>query len=108
MNGECVIENRDILEWCFTISALGFGVFGFLYATYASAMFELSPEDTIPPSITKELKIFCRVLAGVLVALTVLSAIVSYTAQVAYPVWVIVICVSVMTGISGYLAYTMK
>jgi hypothetical protein len=108
MDGESVIEDRDILEWCFTISALGFGVFGFLYATYAAGMFELKPTGPIPPPITKELKVFCRVLFVVLAILTVLSGVVSYTAQAAFPVWVIVFCVVVMTGTCGYLAMTMN
>jgi hypothetical protein len=107
MNGECGIQDRDILEWCFTISALGFGVFGFLYATYATSMFQLSPTNPIPPPITQKLKLFCWVLFLVLAVLTMVSITVSYTVQAALPVWVIVFCVTVMTGLSGYLTFTM-
>ena len=33
------ILTKDILTWCFTVAALVFGVYGFLYSTYATASF---------------------------------------------------------------------
>jgi hypothetical protein len=65
-----MIETKDILAWCFTVAALVFGVFGFLYSTYAAAMFQLTPKDPVPPPITKSLKLFCRAAVVVLFVLT--------------------------------------
>ena len=99
-----IIEAKDILEWCFTVASLIFGVFGFLYSTYATAMFQ----DPDPPPITLKLKLFCRALALVLIVLTVISVTTSWTIEAGLSVWAIVSCFVVLTGISVYLAYEMN
>jgi hypothetical protein len=99
-----MIETKDILDWCFTLSALDFGVFGFLYATYAGAM----ASSAAPPPITRYLRLFCWVIALVLVVLTLVSAILSYNAQVGLAVWAIVGSLILVTGFSVVLAYLME
>jgi hypothetical protein len=102
-----MIEAKDILEWCFTVGALVFGVFGFLYSTYAAAMFQLTRGDSAPPPIAKDLKCICWTLTIVLLALTVTSFVTSYEAGVTLSVWAIVVCFFVLTVVSLILAYRM-
>lgn len=102
-----MIEAKDILGWCFTVAAITFGVFGFVYSTYAMAMFQLTPTDPIPPPITRYLKFFCRAVALVLVVLTVVSGVVSFNASVGYSIWAIVLCFVLVTALSAGLAYKM-
>jgi len=103
-----VIEAKDILTWCFTVAALEFGVFGFLYSTYAMASFQATPQNPVRPPITQYLRSFCRALAFVLVVLTVLAAVTSYNAGVGFQTWIIVMCFFVLTGFSVVLAYKME
>jgi hypothetical protein len=103
-----MIEAKDVLDWCFTLASLDFGVFGFLYSTYAAAMFQLSPDNPVPPPITRDLKRFCWAIVLVLVVLTVVSVATSYTAGVGLSVWVIVFCFVVLTGFSLLLVSGMN
>jgi hypothetical protein len=48
-----MIEPKDILEWCFVLGALDFGVFGFLYSTYATASFQATPANPVRPPIVR-------------------------------------------------------
>ena len=98
------MDAKDILSWCFTVAALNFGVFGFLYSTYATAMFQ-SP--AVPP-ITRYLRQFCQVLACVLVVLTGVATFTSYRAGVGISTWLIVSCFVVLTGFSAWLACRME
>jgi hypothetical protein len=59
-----MIEPRDILDWCFTLASLDFGVFGFLYSVYATASFQATPEHPVRPPITEYIKIYQAVLPG--------------------------------------------
>jgi len=102
-----MIEAKDILDWCFTVAALDFGVFGFLYSTYATAMFQLTPDNPVPPPITRYLKHFCRIVALVLVVLTLISVATSYETGAGPSVWAIVLCFVVLTGFSVVLAFRM-
>jgi hypothetical protein len=75
-----MIEPKDILDWCFTLASLDFGVFGFLYSVYATASFQATPEHPVRPPITQYLKRFCQAVVAVLIVLTLLAAFTSYTA----------------------------
>jgi hypothetical protein len=103
-----MIDEKDILNWCFTVAALDFGVFGFLYSAYASASFQATPSNPIRPPITSYLRLFCRVIVFVLAVLTVLAAITSYSGGVGVQAWIIVFCFAVLTGFSLILAYRME
>lgn len=101
-------ETKDILNWCFTLAALDFGVFGFLYSVYATASFQATPESPARPPITDFLRKFCRVSVLVLVILFVLSVIVSLNTRAGWETWVIVFCVALLTFFSTFLAYKME
>jgi hypothetical protein len=103
-----VIEAKDILGWCFTIAALDFGVFGFLYSVYAAASFQVSPTNPVRPPITRYLRRFCQVVILVLIALTTLAAVTSYRATAGYETWLIIACFAVLTLFSMILAYKME
>lgn len=100
----------DILSWCFTVAALSFGVFGFLYSTYAAAMFQ-SP--AVPP-ITRYLRRFCQVLTGVLIVLTGVAFFTAYREAFNVPTaanvatWLIICCFVVLTGFAAYLVSRME
>lgn len=98
------MEARDILTWCFTVAALTFGVFGFLYSTYAGAMLQTA---AVPP-ITRDLRRFCWALAFVLVVLTGLAAFTSYRAEVGFSTWLIVCCFVALMIFTVGLAYKME
>lgn len=100
-----MIETKDILNWCFTLAALDFAVFGFLYSTYAAASFQADPAR---PPITQYLRHFCRVVVFVLVTLTALAAVISYKAGATYPLWIIIACFVLLTIFSVVLAYKME
>jgi Na+/H+-dicarboxylate symporter len=103
-----MIDEKDILNWCFTVASLDFGVFGFLYSAYAAASFQATPANPIRPPITSYLRLFCRVIVFVLVVLTVLAAITSYSSSVGLQTWIIVLCFVVLTVFSLILAYRME
>lgn len=100
-------EGKDIIEWCFVVGALIFGVFGFLYSVYANALFVEGP----PPPIVGYLRNVCRVLIAILAILTVLAGATNYHCQQALlswssvSTWIIVLCFAVVTSCSLYLAY---
>jgi Mn2+/Fe2+ NRAMP family transporter len=98
------IESKEILGWCFTIASLVFGVFGFLYSTYAGAM----SQDAAAPPISRYLRQFCWVLAFILTVLTALAVFTSYNAAVDASTWVIVACFVVLTIFSLRLAFKME
>jgi hypothetical protein len=103
-----MIETKDILEWCFVLGALDFGVFGFLYSIYATASFQATPTSPVRQPITGYLKLFCWVVVAVMIVLTLLAAYTSYTAAVVFQVWVIVFCFFLLTGFSLVLALKME
>ena len=84
------IETKDILNWCFTVGALVFGVFGFLYSTYAAAKFQATTDHLDLPAIVKFLRVFCWAIALVLMVLTSLAAVASFGASVGPQTWIIV------------------
>jgi quinol-cytochrome oxidoreductase complex cytochrome b subunit len=98
------ILTKDILTWCFTVAALVFGVFGFLYSTYATASFQAAQTASPRPPIVYVLRRFCRVLAVILAVLTGLAAAASFSAGVALQTWIIVGCFIVLTFMSVWLA----
>jgi hypothetical protein len=98
------MEAKDILGWCFTIASLVFGVFGFLYSTYATAMLQAAPA----PPITRYLRRFCWLLAFILVVLTGLAGFTSYDAAVGLSTWLIVGCFVILTVFSVGLAFKME
>jgi hypothetical protein len=106
-----VIEAKDILNWYFTVAALFFGVFGFLYSTYAAASFQVTPERPIRPPITTTLRFFCRILVLVIALLTVVAIVTSYNAGILWStwmgrsVWIMIGCFVVLAGIAAFLAY---
>jgi hypothetical protein len=102
-----MIETKDILNWCFTVAALVFGVFGFLYSTYAAANFQATPDRPARPAIVKFLRVFCWAIALVLVVLTSLAAVASYEAGVGPQTWTIVGCFVVLTCFSVWLVIWM-
>jgi hypothetical protein len=99
-----VIEPKDILEWCFVVGALDFGVFGFLYSVYATASFQ---NQTRPP-IVNFLRRFCWAVALVLVVLTGLAIFIAFEAKVGIPVWVIIGCFIVLALFSLGLVRKME
>lgn len=103
-----MIDTKDILNWCFTLLALDFGVFGFLYSTYAMASFQATPSSPGRPAVTRYLRYFCRAVAVVLVVLTVLAALVSFKAAVGLATWIIISCLALLTAFAAYLAYYME
>jgi hypothetical protein len=103
-----MIEPKDILEWCFVLGALDFGVFGFLYSTYATASFQAAPANPVRPPITRYLKQFCRAVVLVLIVLTGLAAHTSYQAAMVWQVWVIVACFILLAGFSLVLVFKME
>ena len=106
-----MIEAKDILTWYFTVAALFFGVFGFLYSTYAAASFQATPANPVRPPITKDLKFFCRILALIIALLTAVSIMTGYNAGISWStgigrcVWIMIGCFVVLSGIAGFLAY---
>jgi hypothetical protein len=106
-----VIEAKDILNWYFNVAALFFGVFGFLYSTYAAASFQVTPERPIRPPITTTLRLFCRILVLVIALLTAVAIGASYKAGIPCSrwidcsVWIMIGCFVVLTGIAAFLAY---
>ena len=98
------IDAKDILGWAFTVASLVFGVFGFLYSTYAAAMLQAAAA----PPIATYLRRFSRVLAFILVVLTALAAVTSIQASVGLSTWIIVGCFVVLTIFSAWLAYNME
>lgn len=105
--GTYVIEAKDVLNWCFTLGALVFGVFGFLYTAYAAAFAQVTRENPLPPPIVQSLKWFCRLLTGVLIVLTILSVVVSYNIAAALSVWIIILCFVVLTVVAVIMTLTM-
>jgi hypothetical protein len=98
------ILTKDILTWCFTVAALVFGVYGFLYSTYATASFQAAQIAAPRPKIVYALRLFCRVLACILAVLTGLAGIASFSAGVGLQTWIIVGCFIVLTVMSVWLA----
>ena len=74
-----MVEPSEALGWSFTAGAIAFGVFGFLFSTYAAASFRATAERPIRPEIAKDLRGFCWVLALVLSVVT-LSAVLGVVA----------------------------
>jgi len=103
-----VPETKDILDWCFTLAALVFGVFGFLYSVFATASFQASPERPERPPITAFLRKFCRVAVLVLFVLTGLAFVVCLKSAVSWETWVIVTVIAILTFFSASLAYKME
>jgi hypothetical protein len=103
-----MIEAKDILGWCFTLAALDFGVFGFLYSVYATASFQATPNNPARPPIVHNLRRFCRAVAAVLVVLTVLSGVATYQAGAGLQIWIIVLCIALLTAFSVVLASKME
>lgn len=99
------IEPKDILNWCFTVGAMVFGVFGFLYSVYATGMFQVTPERPMPPPITIYLRRFCRVIATILVVMTVMAGTTAFRATVGWETWVIIVCLAALTTFSVRLAW---
>jgi hypothetical protein len=103
-----MIETKDLLNWYFTVGALVFGVFGFLYSVYASAMFQATPEKPMPAPITVFLKLYLRVVVAVLTVLTVTSAVTGFRASAGWETWVLILCFVVLTGFSIRLAWRLS
>jgi hypothetical protein len=104
-----MIETKDILNWCFTVAALVFGVFGFLYSAYATASFAAAQAGSARPMVVYDLRRFCRLLAGILVVLTGLAAVSSASAGASAGVgpqtWIIVGCCGVLSIVSAVWAF---
>jgi hypothetical protein len=98
------ISPKDILEWSFVIAALDLGVLGFIYNSYVTVRLL---DEPAPLMIVKFLKLFCRGIAVVLVALTVVSVITGVQNQVVWQVWVIIACLVATTIFAAFLAYWM-
>jgi hypothetical protein len=101
---EQTINAKDLLNWYFTVGAVVFGVFGFLYSVYATAMFQASPEHPDPPPITVFLRRFCRVAAAVLVVLTAMPAWVAFQARAGWETWVLIVAFGALAASSVWLA----
>jgi hypothetical protein len=84
--------------------SLVFGVFGFLYSTYAAAM----SQDAAAAPISRYLRHFCRVLAFILTVLTALAVVTSYNVGVDISTWVIVACFVILTLFSVGLVFKME
>ncbi|MFM0736801.1 hypothetical protein PQQ51_06105 [Paraburkholderia xenovorans] len=98
------ISPKDILEWSFVIAALDLGVLGFVYNSYVTVRLL---DEPAPLMIVQLLKFFCRGIAVVLVALTVVSVVTGIQYGVAWQVWVIITCLVATTIFAAILAYWM-
>lgn len=113
MKSESVIETKDILTWCFTVGALDFGVFGFLFSTYAAASFQADPMNPSRPLITHYLKRFCQATVVVLAVLTVVAAVTLYQEGTGIAtwrdvaLWCIMGCFLVLLAFSVGMVWTM-
>ncbi|WP_310630675.1 hypothetical protein [Paraburkholderia sp.] len=103
-----MVENKDILEWCYVVGTLQFGVFGFLYSVFATAALAKGPR----PPITVYLRQFCRVIAITLLALTLTAGVGTYNAWLALgltfagvALWIILASLALVTGYSLILAF---
>jgi hypothetical protein len=103
-----VVDAKDILNWCFTIISINFGVFGFLYAIYVSATTAPTPEKPIRSGAALRVIPFCRTLAGIIMVLTALAAITCVQTGVGFATWLIVLCLTVLAIFAVWLAWTMS
>lgn len=103
-----MIEAKDVINWCFTIVSIDFGVFGFLYAIYISATSAPTPEHPIRPGIARRVIPFCRIITVIMSVLTILSAVVAAQDQAGFEVWIIVTCLAVLDGFAVRFAWTMS
>jgi hypothetical protein len=107
------VETKDILDWCFTVGAVDFGVFGFLYSVFAAALTQATREHGTPGPIIKTLHAMCWAAVAVLVVLTAIAGITSFKAGIGVAVWSdiavwgIVGCFVVLVAFSAYLAFQM-
>ena len=85
-----MIEPKDTLEWCFTIAALHFGVFGFLYAIYVNMNLQVTATHSTRPQELKVVINFCKMLSVLIVVLTCTAAFISWQAGAHWTVWVLV------------------
>lgn len=103
-----MIESKDVLNWCFTIVSIDFGVFGFLYAIYISATSSPTPERPIRPGIARRVIPFCQAIASIIAVLTILSGVTAVQAAAGVEVWIIVLCLAVLAGFTVRLSWTMS
>jgi hypothetical protein len=103
-----MIEYKDILEWCYVVGTLQFGVFGFLYSVFAQAALGKGPR----PPITIYLRRFCRVIVSVLSVLTLMLGVCTYLAFegtgltfAGVAIWILFTNLVVVTAYSLHLAF---
>lgn len=101
------IDPKDTLEWCFTMAALHFGVFGFLYAIYVNMNLQVTATQPTRPQELKVVIHFCKLLAVLLVVLTCTAAFLSWQTPAHWTVWVLVATFAAVAGFSVRLAWVM-
>lgn len=101
-------EYKDILEWCYVVGTLQFGVFGFLYSVFASAALGKGPR----PPITIHLRRFCKMIVLVLTALTLTAGVGTYLAFeivgvtfIGVAIWVLFANLAAVNAYAFYLAF---
>lgn len=93
----------EILGLCVTIASITLGAFGFMYAAYSAT--KLSGKTTY---ITQDLRIFCGLVAFILLILCVVAVLLAISVKATWPVWIIIICLSAVCTAAAYLAVRME
>lgn len=103
-----MIEGKDILNWCFTIVSINFGVFGFLYSIYVGATTTPTPSNPIRPFVAQRVIPFCRILTAITIILTTLAGVTCVQIKAGIVVWLILLCLAVLGIFALWLAWTMS
>lgn len=103
MQPDTFIDDKTLLDWCFSVGSLNFGVFGFVYSIYATA----SLDGKGHLEIVAILRRFCGVLAFVMTMLTIVAILAAWNISARPAVWVIIACFVVTSAYSVYLTKIM-
>ena len=97
-----MVQSKDIIEWCLVLGALILSVYGFLFSVYINL---INTDKPPPPEAAVFLRTFCRVLAGVLIALCAISIWSGATSEcfIGWQAWAVIACFFVTVVFSAIL-----